>query len=65
MKSFNDVGDFSVDEIPGLLALAGKLEREPEPTALEGKELSLLFLSPSLRTIASLQSAMARLGGAQ
>jgi hypothetical protein len=46
-----------------LLALAGRLDRHPEPHALEGKVLSLLFLSPSLRTLASFQAAMVRLGG--
>jgi N-acetylornithine carbamoyltransferase len=43
--------------------LAGKLEREPEPRALQGKVLALLFLNPSLRTLTSFQAAMVRLGG--
>ena len=63
MKIFNDLADFSVDEISALLALAGRLDRHPEPEALRGKVLSLLFLSPSLRTLASFQAAMVRLGG--
>ncbi len=63
MKNFNSITDFSVDEIEHLLDLAAKLERDPEPRALEGKVLSLLFLSPSLRTLTSFQAAMARLGG--
>ncbi len=63
MKEFNDLADFSAEEIGALLRLASKLEREPEPNALRGKVLSLLFLSPSLRTLTSFQSAMARLGG--
>ncbi len=63
MKSFNDLADFSNEEIRELLALAGRLDREPEPEALKGKVLSLLFLSPSLRTLASFQAAMTRLGG--
>ncbi len=63
MHRFNDLADFSVDEIESLLALARRLETNPEPRALEGKILSLLFLSPSLRTLASFQAAMARLGG--
>lgn len=63
MNRFNDLTDFSVEEIGSLLELAGRLEREPEPRALEGKVLSLLFLSPSLRTLASFQAAMSRLGG--
>jgi len=63
MKAFNDLADFSVDEITELLELAGRLDRQPEPEALRGKVLSLLFLSPSLRTLASFQAAMTRLGG--
>jgi len=64
MKIFNDLADFSSEEINALLKLSRRLERKPEPRALEGKILSLLFLSPSLRTLASFQAAMGRLGGA-
>ncbi|HZW59567.1 MAG TPA: N-acetylornithine carbamoyltransferase [Woeseiaceae bacterium] len=63
MKAFNDLADFSRDEIGALLELATRLERVPEPQALSGRVLSLLFLSPSLRTLASFQAAMTRLGG--
>jgi N-acetylornithine carbamoyltransferase len=63
MKAFNDLADFSVDEISALLSLANRLDTHPEPEALRGKVLSLLFLSPSLRTLASFQAAMVRLGG--
>jgi len=63
MKRFNDLTDFSREEIVALLDLATRLEQQPEPRALEGKILSLLFLSPSLRTLASFQAAMGRLGG--
>ncbi len=63
MKAFNDLADFSNDEIKALLELATRLDKHPEPTALRGKVLSLLFLSPSLRTLASFQAAMIRLGG--
>jgi len=63
MDSFCDLADFSIDELRALLKLAGKLEREPEPRALQGKVLALLFLSPSLRTLTSFQAAMVRLGG--
>ncbi len=63
MERFNDLADFSISEIKELLTLACKLDEYPEPRALEGKVLSLLFLSPSLRTLVSFQSAMARLGG--
>lgn len=63
MKAFNDLADFSREEIQSLIALAARLDQHPEPDALKGKVLSLLFLSPSLRTLASFQAAMTRLGG--
>ncbi len=63
MKELHDLADLRVDEVETLLALANRLERNPEPTALQGKVLALLFLSPSLRTLASFQAAMTRLGG--
>lgn len=63
MKTFNDLADFDREQVDGLLELARRLERRPEPQALAGKVLALLFLSPSLRTLASFQAAMTRLGG--
>jgi N-acetylornithine carbamoyltransferase len=63
MKAFNDLADFSNEEVRALIELAGRLDSHPEPDALKGKVLSLLFLSPSLRTLASFQAAMTRLGG--
>ena len=63
MQRFNDLADFSRAEIMDLIALAARLDAKPEPRALEGKVLSLLFLSPSLRTLSSFQAAMIRLGG--
>jgi N-acetylornithine carbamoyltransferase len=63
MKAFNDLADFSTEELTDLLRLADRLDRQPEPHALTGKVLGLLFLSPSLRTLASFQAAMTRLGG--
>lgn len=63
MKVFNDLADFSIPDVEALLKLARRLQDKPEPRALEGKVLALLFLSPSLRTLSSFQAAMARLGG--
>jgi len=63
MKAFDDLADFSNEEIQALIDLANHLDSNPEPEALKGKVLSLLFLSPSLRTLASFQAAMTRLGG--
>src|SRR5487761_639190 len=63
MKRFLDLADFSREEIVDLLALAQSLQDKPQPRALAGKILGLLFLNPSLRTLASFQAGMARLGG--
>jgi N-acetylornithine carbamoyltransferase len=63
LKGFLDLADLGREEISDLLALAGRLERRPEPRALAGKILALLFFNPSLRTLASFQAGMARLGG--
>ena len=63
MKRFLDLADFSRDEVLALLELARRLERRSEPHALAGKLLGLVFFNPSLRTLASFQAAMARLGG--
>jgi N-acetylornithine carbamoyltransferase len=63
MQRFNDLADFSFEDVTSLLELAARLDRKPEPRALEGKVLALLFLNPSLRTMSSFQAAMIRLGG--
>jgi len=63
MKRFVDLADFHRSEVLALLALARRLQAHPEPQALAGKILGLLFFNPSLRTLASFQAAMARLGG--
>jgi N-acetylornithine carbamoyltransferase len=64
LKRFIDLADFSRDEIVSLLQLSTRLQAQPEPQALAGKVLGLLFMNPSLRTLASMQSGIARLGGA-
>lgn len=63
MRRFLDLADFERDEILDLLALAQALQDRPEPAALAGKILGLVFFNPSLRTLASFQAGMARLGG--
>jgi N-acetylornithine carbamoyltransferase len=63
VRRFVDLADFSREEVLSLLELARRLETRPEPHALSGKILGLLFMNPSLRTLASFQSGMARLGG--
>jgi N-acetylornithine carbamoyltransferase len=63
MKHFTDLAELPVDAVQELLALARRLESHPEPQALAGRVLGLLFMNPSLRTLASFQAGMARLGG--
>lgn len=63
MKRFIDLADFSREEVLDLLDLARHLEEHPEPRALAGKILGLVFFNPSLRTLSSFQVGMMRLGG--
>jgi N-acetylornithine carbamoyltransferase len=63
MQRFLDLADFSRDQVADLVALAGRLQQHPEPHALAGKILGLLFMNPSLRTLSSFQAGMSRLGG--
>ena len=63
MKRFLDLADLQRDEVTALLDLSRRLQEHPEPQALAGKILGLLFFNPSLRTLASFQAGMARLGG--
>ena len=63
MKRFLDLADLERDAVLDLLELAARLQRHPEPQALAGRILGLVFFNPSLRTLASFQAGMARLGG--
>jgi N-acetylornithine carbamoyltransferase len=63
MNRFLDLADFSREQVQDLLALAQSLQLKPQPHALAGKILGLIFFNPSLRTLASFQAGMARLGG--
>lgn len=63
MKRFVDLAECRWEQILDLLVLADRLEKRPEPEALKGKVLALLFFNPSLRTLASFQAGMSRLGG--
>lgn len=63
MREFVSLADLSRDEIEGLLALARELEKQPINDSLKGRVLALLFMNPSLRTLASFQAGMAQLGG--
>ena len=63
MQQFLDLADFSRDQVVDLIDLARRLQEKPEPHALAGKILGLLFMNPSLRTLSSFQAGMMRLGG--
>ena len=63
MRRFLDLADFSRDQVADLIALARRLQEQPEPRALAGRILGLLFMNPSLRTLSSFQAGMMRLGG--
>jgi N-acetylornithine carbamoyltransferase len=63
MQRFLDLADFTREQVVDLLDLARRLEAHPEPRALAGRILGLLFMNPSLRTLSSFQAGMMRLGG--
>ncbi len=63
MREVHRLEALGAGQVREILGLAERLRRRPEPRALAGRVLALLFLSPSLRTQASFQAAMARLGG--
>jgi len=63
MRRFIDLAQLAREDVEALLTLAQRLQTHPEPQALTGKILGLVFFNPSLRTLASFQAGMARLGG--
>lgn len=63
MRNFLDLADLGRDQVVDLLAFADRLRTHPEPAALAGRVLGLLFFNPSLRSMTSMRVAMARLGG--
>jgi N-acetylornithine carbamoyltransferase len=63
VRRFLDLADHERAEVLDLVELARRLEERPQPRALAGRILGLLFFNPSLRTLASFQAGMARLGG--
>jgi ornithine carbamoyltransferase len=63
MRRFLDLADLEQRQVKDLLGLAARLQHTPQPHALAGKVLGLLFMNQSLRTLASFQSGMMRMGG--
>ncbi len=64
LSEIHQLEDLGADGLGRIASLARRLRERPEPDALRGRVLGLLLLNPSLRTQASFQAAMARLGGA-
>lgn len=63
MKQFLHLADIPADEVQHLLELARHLQEHPIQTTLLHKVVGLLFMNPSLRTLASIQAGIAQLGG--
>ena len=63
MRRFLDLTDLPADRREAVLALAADLERAPARDVLSGRVVGLVFLNPSLRTLASMQAGVAQLGG--
>ena len=63
MKNYLDLSDLPNDRLEAVLALARDLERHPINDTLRGRTIALLFMNPSLRTLASMQAGIAQLGG--
>ncbi len=63
MKKFIDLSDLDRDELAAVLARAQALERAPRSDVGRNRVVGLLFMNPSLRTLASMQAAIVQLGG--
>lgn len=63
MKRFLDLRDLDDAALSRVLERAVRLEREPRSDALRGRVVGLVFMNPSLRTLASMQAGAAQLGG--
>jgi len=62
-RSIISVRDLSREDFDSIIDCAERLEREPQPTLLNGAVMAALFFEPSTRTRLSFESAMLRLGG--
>lgn len=63
MKDFLDLADLADDRLEAVLSQARRLEARPLGEALKGRTVGLLFLNPSVRTLASMQVAATQQGG--
>lgn len=65
MKHIISPSDLTTDELNDILALAGRIYRNPKlySKVCDGKKLATLFYEPSTRTRLSFEAAMMNLGG--
>jgi N-acetylornithine carbamoyltransferase len=63
LRRFLDLADLPATRRDAVLARAGELARRPVGDALRGRVVGLLFMNPSVRTLASMQAGVAQLGG--
>ncbi len=63
MKRFLDLSDLSEVRLEAVLSRAQRLEVDPLTDDLRGRTVGLLFLNPSVRTLASMQAGVTQLGG--
>jgi N-acetylornithine carbamoyltransferase len=63
LKRFLDLSDLADARLEAVLARARALEQSRVSETLAGKVVGLVFMNPSLRTLASMQAGVAQLGG--
>lgn len=63
MNQYLSLNHLPLAEIEKLLTLAKHLQQNPISDVLKDKVVGLLFMNPSLRTLASMQAGIAQLGG--
>ncbi|MFK7961157.1 MAG: N-acetylornithine carbamoyltransferase [Phycisphaerales bacterium] len=63
MNRFLDLNDLDDAALASVIARATALHRQPLDTTLAGRVIGLVFMNPSLRTLASFQAGIAQLGG--
>lgn len=63
MTRFLSLSELALGEIESLLSVAKDFEASPISSHLKDKVIGLLFMNPSLRTLASFQTGIAQMGG--
>ncbi|HEY3354745.1 MAG TPA: N-acetylornithine carbamoyltransferase [Polyangia bacterium] len=63
MNRFLDLTDLADARLEAVLANARALEQRPISDVLRGRTVGLVFLNPSLRTLASMEAGITQLGG--